>query len=167
MRDRRPCRLCHPRAGSRGVAAGLDQARQRLRRLSARRRTRSTVAVCSISRADENRSLAQSLGQLPGVTSGRMANCACAVSSRRGAAGRGARGLPSRRTPRDRGRRSGRRAGGADGRRPDNRRGRRAAPPRGRSRGRGHGPASCPPQRWSEVQLAGFWREPRSRARRT
>jgi len=46
--------------------------------------------------------------------------------------------------------------GDEDGRQRDSPRDCRAAPPHGRSRGRAHGPASCPPQRWSEVQRSGF-----------
>jgi hypothetical protein len=64
---------------------------RRSRRLSARRRTRSTVAVCSISRETRTAAWRNRFGNSLGLRSGRAANCACAVSSRRDDAARGAR----------------------------------------------------------------------------
>jgi hypothetical protein len=122
VRDRRPCRLCRPGAGLRrarcpaGSGARGDRAasrrddvhaRQWRSARSARRRKPQPPAIASATpwrytRAERRTERARS------VAAGTMAREAFA----------------SRRTPRDRGRRSDRRAGGEDGRRPDSPHGR-------------------------------------------
>jgi hypothetical protein len=70
VRDRRHCRLCHPRGGSRWVATELDRARAEIAPpLGVMTYTLDSRRLLD-QPGDENRSLAQSLGQLPGVTFG-------------------------------------------------------------------------------------------------
>jgi hypothetical protein len=70
VRDRRPCRLCRPGPDYAGAAARLDQAREEIAPpLGATTYTLDSRGLLD-QPGDENRSLPQSLRQLPGVTLG-------------------------------------------------------------------------------------------------